>query len=273
MQAFSSERVSDKYLLLNSCGMQDIYGYDAGSLRVNGRRDYHLLYIAEGMCFVRINGETHKAPKGSVIIYPPGQRQEYFFKKEHPSKSYYMHFTGSACSEILTDLGLTNPIYYTAGSLGIVNLYDTLIAEFYVKDDYSEYTCHSILLQLLTTIARVVKENVPEKTAARTQIQEICKHIYASARQNKSIADYAKICNLSESRFSHLFHEITGTSPKQYILNAKIEIAKELLKNTELSVAQVGEQIGFSDQNYFSRIFKKNVFLSPSAYRLVQKKD
>ena len=113
---------------------------------------------------------------------------------------------------------------------------------------------------------------LPERTAARTQIQEICKHIYASARQNKSIADYAKICNLSESRFSHLFHEITGTSPKQYILNAKIEIAKELLKNTELSVAQVGEQIGFSDQNYFSRIFKKNVFLSPSAYRLVQKK-
>ena len=56
-------------------------------------------------------------------------------------------------------------------------------------------------------------------------------------------------------------------SPKNYILEMRVKRAAELLENTDLPMQKVGEEVGFSDQNYFSRIFKKYKGRTPSSYR------
>lgn len=270
MPIYSSEQASDKYLEINSCGFQDLYGLDTGSLRPSGRIDFHLLYIAEGACFVTTDGKTERANAGSAIVYLPGQRQEYQFLKMFPSKSYYLHFTGSACFELLSELGLTHKnVYHAKKSMTVAALFDSLIEEFHLKQPHFERACEGLLISLLTAVSRNVKESASDKFDVKKQMHAICKHIYANCKTPLSVADYAKQCNLSESRFSHLFREIIGVSPKHYILNARIEIAKELLKSTDLSIADVCRQTGFPDQNYFSRVFKKITHLSPSAYRTI----
>ena len=50
--AHSTERTSEEYLALNSCGVQLISLCDRGSRRLSGRRDYHILYVQRGMCYV-----------------------------------------------------------------------------------------------------------------------------------------------------------------------------------------------------------------------------
>ena len=53
----------------------------------------------------------------------------------------------------------------------------------------------------------------------------------------------------------------------QYLTNVRLEKAKELLKNTDAKTYEIAEKVGFSEPNYFSFIFKKNIGLSPSQYR------
>ena len=101
-------------------------------------------------------------------------------------------------------------------------------------------------------------------------IEEVCRYMNANYSENYPISQYAKMCNLSESRFSHLFKECTGSSPAKYILNIKIQRAKELLENTDLSILQISEIVGMQTQNYFSRVFKKHTGISPVKYRLQQ---
>lgn len=72
---------------------------------------------------------------------------------------------------------------------------------------------------------------------------------------------------VSPAYFSTTFKKETGQSFVQYLTNTRLEKAKELLKNTDDKTYQIAEQVGFSEQNYFSFCFKKNVGLSPSQYR------
>jgi len=95
----------------------------------------------------------------------------------------------------------------------------------------------------------------------------VCRKMIQNYGTDIDISEYAAECNISTSRFLHLFKESTGTSPQNYIISIRIKKACELLENTDLSILKVAEQVGICDQNYFSRLFKKHMGISPSEYR------
>ncbi|MBQ7822163.1 MAG: AraC family transcriptional regulator [Clostridia bacterium] len=264
----STELLTDRYLHVNSCGRQHLYGENTGSVRPTGRVDYHILYIAKGCCFVTLEREILCAPAGSVVVYLPNQRQEYHFDKDIDSLSYFIHFSGSACAELLKNFGLTEQnVFFMGKSVTISNLFDTLIDEFHLKFDYYEEICQSLLLHILSVIARKMNDDQTKEPTVKAKLNEICRYIYAHFAEELSVGALAAMCFLSESRFSHLFKEFVGISPAQYILGAKIEMSKELLKNTDISIAQISERVGISNQNYFSRIFKKHTGMTPTEFR------
>ncbi|MBQ2614914.1 MAG: helix-turn-helix transcriptional regulator [Clostridia bacterium] len=274
MKTPSSEALSNEYLHVNSCGCEHLYGQNVGSLRPDGRIDYHLLYISEGCCYVTENGQEIPAPTGSVIVYLPRERQEYKFRADVNSTSYFIHFTGTACEELLQKLHLdSGRIFLVGKSRRIENALNHLIDEFHLKLPFYESPCHGHLLVVLSLIARRMahSQSVTE-LRSRKLIEESCRYMYANYSKNITITEYARMCNLSESRFSHLFKEHTGLTPIQYILNIKIQRAKELLENTDLPILQISEIIGMQSQNYFSRIFKKHTGLSPLKYRNPERK-
>ena len=59
----------------------------------------------------------------------------------------------------------------------------------------------------------------------------------------------------------------TGKSPNEYIIELRLQFAKNLLDNTNMSIKQISERVGYSDQYFFSRIFKKYLGISPQSYR------
>jgi transcriptional regulator GlxA family with amidase domain len=79
--------------------------------------------------------------------------------------------------------------------------------------------------------------------------------------------------DLSQRTLNRRFKNATSLSPLQYLQQIRIDKAKELLKTTNLNIAEVGSQVGYSDNAYFSALFKRQVSLSPGEYRrLVRKK-
>jgi two-component system response regulator YesN len=82
-----------------------------------------------------------------------------------------------------------------------------------------------------------------------------------------SLDDVSRIVDISPYYFSKLFKEETGENFIDYLTNIRIEKAKKLLQNRELSIKTICVDTGYSDPNYFSRIFKKQVGITPTEYR------
>ena len=262
------DRISSEHLEVISCGRQEFLQYDARCRRPAGRVDYHFLYIARGHCYLG-EGEDRALPAGSLILYLPGEPQYYAFHAGEESVSYFVHFSGTGSEEMLARAGLLEERIFEVGeSSSLTSLFGKIADEHSLSLPLSRELAAGYLQQMIALIGRKLiraQSNIPPGHNYR--IEDICRRMHRHYRHNLSVAEYAAACNLSESRFSHLFRESTGLSPHRYLQEIRIARACELLEETDLSVFQIAVEVGIGDQNYFSRIFRQTRGCSPSAYR------
>lgn len=267
---YTAEALSEEYLHVNSCDCQYLQGHDISCTRLHGRVDYHILYISEGCCYVTENNHVLEAPAGSVIIYRPGEPQQYKFNGKIKSISYYIHFSGTGCEDLINKFSMSSGRIFRIGrSSKLETTMSNMIEDFHLKKPFYEQFCHAHLLRILSIIgAKIYGIENSNISSHNNKIIEVMKRMHNEYADNKSISYYANILGLSESRFTHIFKEYAKVSPSQYLINIKIMKAKELLYNTDLSMSQIAEHVGIVDQNYFSRLFKQYVGCSPKAYRI-----
>lgn len=98
-------------------------------------------------------------------------------------------------------------------------------------------------------------------------LKNVIAYIDNNFTNNISPEDFAKISNYSYSRFRHMFKHAVGVSPKQYILNKRIELAKNLLTSTKISITSIAYSCGFTSSSIFTKQFIKNTDITPSRYR------
>lgn len=258
-------KISD-LIYVSSCNSQNIYGVDTGSLRPDGRGDYHILYISKGSCFVNLHGKEYEVKEGSIILYLPYEYQEYIYKKDIKTKSYFVHFQGSICESLFKDY--EERIMYIGKNAKTERLFESLVEEYQLKMMGYEEICASMLLTIISYITR--EKNCISKNlniSSNEKIAEACAEIRKNFYKTFLISDYAKMYNMSESRFSHLFKLMTGTSPNKYVNEIRIEKAKEMLINTNYPICEIAQRIGMQSQSYFSKNFKKHTMYSPIEYR------
>ena len=92
-------------------------------------------------------------------------------------------------------------------------------------------------------------------------------YINANYTSEIFVPDLAAMEGLSVSRYNVRFKSITGVSPVKYIIGLRMSHASSLLSDTNLSVSEIGEIVGYSDNHFFSKSFKEHFGLSPVAYR------
>jgi len=85
--------------------------------------------------------------------------------------------------------------------------------------------------------------------------------------ENLNLEELAFLTSLSLSSFKRKFNSVYGTTPNKYITSKRLENAQTLLNTTDLTIAEIAYDSGFSDLGYFSKIFRKNFNVSPSEYR------
>ena len=98
-------------------------------------------------------------------------------------------------------------------------------------------------------------------------LQYIAEHYH----QITSLNQLAAIANLSRSRFCHLFTLLTHTSPMAYLKQVRMAKAQHLLLRTDQNIAEISENVGFTNQFHFSREFKKETGYAPLNYRKTQR--
>jgi AraC family transcriptional regulator len=94
----------------------------------------------------------------------------------------------------------------------------------------------------------------------------------ASIKRSVTLKEVARECGLSVGYFSHAFRRTLGVSPHKWLIEQRVVLSKEKLRDDRLSLSDVATECGFSDQSHLTRAFKQTVGVSPGAWRRAIKK-
>lgn len=100
------------------------------------------------------------------------------------------------------------------------------------------------------------------------QLAQVLDYIDAHLHQEIKLADLAALLGISEFHFSRQFKRVLGTAPYQYLLQQRIERAKQLLKQSDRSIAEIALMCGFNSHSHLSKQFRQLTGITPKIYRL-----
>jgi AraC family transcriptional regulator len=99
------------------------------------------------------------------------------------------------------------------------------------------------------------------------QLIQILEYIDANLHEDIKLADLAQLLGMSQFHFSHLFKQAMGIAPYQYLLQQRIERAKQLLKKSDRSIIEIALVCGFNSHSHLSKQFRQITGMTPKAYR------
>jgi AraC family transcriptional regulator len=100
-----------------------------------------------------------------------------------------------------------------------------------------------------------------------SRLKRVFDYVEAHLHNNVHLSDLAKTAAMSPYYFARLFKSSTGVSPYQYVAQRRIARAKELLRNPEITVFEVGVRVGYADAKHFRTLFRRAVGVCPSDFR------
>lgn len=263
-----NEAIPDRYFAVNCTGCC-VLKTPFTSHRPFGRRDYYLLYLYDGIMRILVNGEMREMKPGEMIIIDPGS--EYKYTKAGPDDIvyYWAHFTGYGTEGLLKSLSLeSGKIIDTGRYEQVVRSFHGIFSEFIRHDYCFEEAAAAQLISVFTMLSRNIKsadKNIASADSDR--IYSSLKFIYKNYNTALTLSQLADIEHLSVSRYRTIFKRCTGFSPQDYIITLRIQRACELIAQSDMTVKEIAESVGYQDQLYFSRIFKSRMGIVPNRYK------
>mgnify|MGYP002510238722 FL=1 len=261
--------VLDRPFFVSGCGIYRLIRQSVMmTQRPEGRRDYQLLYVSSGKAFFSFEGQKLEAQAGSMVLYRPGESQSYSYYAKDEPEVCWIHFSGSAVSDMLDKIGFFHVHLLPCGhSFNFSALFGQIILELQVKRPCFEEFLSLLLQELFCGIVRSRLESSTDKFRNQKEMERCVRFFNESFSQDIRIEEYAKNQHMSVCWFIRCFKRYMGITPMQYLTSIRIGKAKELLKDTNYSIQEISNLVGYENPLYFSRIFRKQTGLSPSAYR------
>ncbi len=260
---YGNRKSEERPLILNCAGL---YVADAPFFtdKKEGRKDYYLIYVAEGILTVFVDGKEKACPAGTAVIFPPEYGYSYKGGCNEGTVYYWVHFNGSFVNALLTSLGLPPPlVWQTEHKTRGKRLFNKLFDAFFPGDSMAPHRLAAVLYEILVFLCDSAVE-VAAPNPLATSIRFINEHFDSDI----SVPYLAQMESLSVSRYNTLFRGVTGTGPNKYLQTVRINTACELLHSTDLSVREIAFRVGYNDPRFFIRTFKKTVGITPGQYRL-----
>lgn len=133
--------------------------------------------------------------------------------------------------------------------------------------------CKAFLLTLLFYMARyfhaseLLKSQFIRQQERALMLKKLLDHISARYMEKLSVAQAAAMSGMSKTKFMKTFKKVSGTTLVAYLNHSRVTNAARLLKETDLSIAEIAAQVGFSDQSHFDKRFKRSFGISPTQFR------
>lgn len=242
------------------------------------RNHYLFHYVLSGSGTLRADnakGENiayHiKSNQGFMIF--PHQICTYVADQSVPWEYTWLEFDGLKVKETVETCGLSvdSPVYKPRYR----DLAQLMVNEMLYITQHSQESPFHLIGHLFLFLDYFTKAGTPISSLQGGRmrdfyIKEAVSFIEQNFQNDISVEDIAAFCGLNRSYFGKIFHDTMGKSPQEFLISYRMSKAGELLKLTSLSIADIGNAVGYPNQLHFSRAFKNVYGVSPRKWRYEQ---
>lgn len=262
------------------------------SMEPNVHEHFEMVYMKKGDAVFEIAGQPSRIGPNDIIIIKPRQPHKFLVESESGCEFIVLNFKfDQKDTEDHSDVPLEDFLNFVSGKESgafitlkvsqkneIISILNRILKEKEKDEIGSDFLKHLLVMELFVHISRALKmewENSIKNKSPKLKelIQVAVNYINNNFERDLSLGSIAKYVFLSPSYFIRAFKDETGISPINYLLKIRIERAKELLRETDSKISDIALNVGFSNQQRFNEIFKKNARMTPLQYRKAGEKE
>ncbi len=220
-----------------------------------------LEFVESGKGTVHLDGESFSPRAGDSYLLQAWRDQRYYSDPSDPWKKHFVNVSGPLAESLVAAYGLGRHSYFRG--LDLMNEFSRAVELAKRRDGDCTPEMTSLFCEILLKMQRHVKKREHPTGVAQEAKDYLNRHV-------TDPFDMAELCrqvSRSESQTIRLFKQHFGTTPYAYLLSKRLELAQRLLDNTALTVREIAQMLCFSDEYYFSNLFKSKLGISPSQYR------
>lgn len=226
--------------------------------------DYFVFeYVVSGSGYVSVGGEKFSVGEDYVYVLQPGASHRYGADRKTPYQKIWINFFSGIVADMFAAYGLSSHTVFP--NSGCRKYFDELFEIAQTSPDNDE--CYLQVSEVIFRIIIALAQNVSKNRKASYVANAVKTKLDSSLYRKITIETIASELAISKSQMTREFKRYYGVTPYRYILDRKIAIAKRLLLTTDLKVFEISARLGFSDEYYFSDLFKEKTGVSPMAFR------
>jgi len=232
--------------------------------------EYQILYITKGTGIFESDSCKYQHVKaGTVILLFPGERHRYKPNQNTGWDEYWIGLKGDIIDNLVKNSFFRpeNPCLYIGFNELIFNLFDTIIEKTKTESTGYQPLISGAALHLLGSLHAALKQNSVEHEDREILVNKARLLFRSNIDKSFSPEQAAEELQVGYSWFRKIFKSYTGLSPGQYSIQLKIEKARIMLSDPNLSVKEIAYTLKFESSFYFSKLFKEKTGLTPTAYR------
>lgn len=228
-----------------------------------------LLYFITGGGEVMLDGTKHRVAAGDLAVVNSGVIHSFL------SSSSVEYYCILIYPELFADITVGDIFFspIVRADREVADCFGALSAEYATGGLGSDMMQKSLTYRLLAYLARhhaSEGQDEGERQMHRlmlSRFNSVAQYVAAHYAEPITTRRLAEMCYLSEGHFCRFFKAATGKTPLSYVNEYRVDRAAKLLFETDTPVTEIALSVGFSDVNYFSRVFRAIRGVSPTAYR------
>lgn len=236
---------------------------------------HELILCLRGKGWVRVAGRQHEITTGQLVWVNCHHAHAYGAVTSEPWELYWLRAEGRSLDRLAQMLQVRNqPVLDGIDCTKTKPFFERLFTAMQSTKPGDAAVCDAAVSEIIAIAfeARpsLLDAAAPELPPAVVKALEQMRLYYHKATR---VAELASMAGMSESHFSRMFKAAMGTSPIDWLRRERINQAKRRLIESDDAIKEVAQQVGYSDQFFFSKDFKKMTSLTPTQFRQTEGKN
>ncbi len=247
------------------------------------KHDFFLVILfTHGKGKHEVDFETFKIERGALFVLKPGQM--HYWELSDDVDGFIFFHSREFFDKGFISLGIKDFHFYNSFQgtphfkineeqlNKFIFVMNEIIKEYLNKDFFKWQKIHSLIVLVYIEISRkeTLLRDIKNQTYL-TKLRQFEDLIEVNFRREKFVKEYARKLNITEKHLNRIAKSCIGKTSTQLISERIILEAKRMLIYSKLNVTQIAEELGYFDNSYFVRFFKKNVGITPFAFLLKYK--
>lgn len=252
-------------------------GYDA-NLSLNSARKSsfnEVMLITAGSGNVCVNSNNYPFKKGDLLIFDPQSEHYETTNNSVVVSAYFAAFENVKLVGLSPGklLGGNDYLVIETGEYfeSLCDILKMLVVEMEAKQNLYEGIGENLVKILIMLILRITNFDSSITFSKHLSYIKAKEYFDKNFTEISSIDEVCKTLYVNKFYLAHIFSEEMGIPPVKYLIQKRIELAKNLLVTTNINISEVGIECGYLDNAYFCRVFKQIEHMTPLQYRFTYK--